>query len=391
MKVAIVTESFLPTVNGVTNSVLRILEHLEKTGDEAIVITPNADGTPRSYAGAKVKTSFSLQTQNLKTFGLPMGLPQRRLQHLIEGFDPDVIHLASPMIMGGYIAKIAQRLEIPTLSVFQTDIGGFAKQNGFAIAQNSLKKYLYKIHSMTNRTLAPSTHTCLELHMAGVPNVYLWQRGVNSELFNPIRRNPFTRRQLRGETSGTESSKMLIGYVGRLAGEKRVADLAILDRQSNFQLVIVGDGGHRERLKKQLPNAKFLGFKSGSDLAEIYANLDLFIHPGPNETFCQSVQEALASGVPCIVPNQGGAKDLVAHGKTGYVIDTANPKLLLETVNSHSSRIDQKQMRNFARESVTARSWEKINDELREHYKQLIEEKISTSLESIGAGSGIVA
>ena len=386
MRVAIVTESFLPSVNGVTNSVLRILEHLEQSGDESLVITPATEGVPKIYAGAKIKTTFSLQTQNLKPLGLPMGLPQRRMKHLLEGFDPDVIHLASPMLMGGYVAKIARKLSIPTLSVFQTDMGGFARQNGFGIAQNSLQKMLYKIHSMTDRTLAPSPHSALDLHLAGVPNVFLWRRGVDSELFHPDKRNPYIRKQLLG----LNSRRKLIGYVGRLAGEKRVQDLEILDKQDNLQLIIVGEGSQRSKLERLLPNAKFLGFKSGNELAEIYANLDLFVHPGPNETFCQTVQEALASGTPCIVPKTGGAKDLIKSNETGYVVDTTNPKALLETVSTHLDRIDQKLMRQNARESVAFRTWKTINSELREHYKELIEINLK-SRNPINLKTGIVA
>jgi phosphatidylinositol alpha 1,6-mannosyltransferase len=391
MRIAIITESFLPSINGVTNSVIRILEHLERVGDEAIVITPNRDGTPKTFAGAKIKTTLSIQTQNIKSLGLPMGLPQRRMQHLIEGFDPDVIHLASPLIMGGYVAKIAKRLSIPTLSVYQTDIGGFANQNGFSIAQNSLRKYLYKLHSNTDRTLAPSSQSCIELLEAGVPNVYLWQRGVDSDLYNPEKRSPYLYKHFRG----TNQNKIVIGYVGRLAAEKRVQDLQVLDRLSNIQLVIAGDGGQREKLERVLPNAKFLGFKTGNELAEVYANLDLFIHPGPNETFCQSVQEALASGVPCIVPTEGAAKELITDQKTGYIVDTKNPIELMRTVEFHTRRIDQKQMRIAARNSVVARSWSEVNKQLREHYKQLIEIKVaadlqkqqSNSISAVNAGS----
>ena len=380
MRVAVVTESFLPNINGVTNSVLRVLEHLSASGDQALVIAPASENMPTEYAGHPVKAVPVIPTQNFLPTGMPMGLPQKRIQHLLDGFSPDVIHLASPFALGSYANKMAKKLDIPTVSIYQTDLGGFAKQYGFGIAQSSLQKILYKIHSQTDRTLAPSTSACLDLHLAGVPEVYLWRRGVNTELFNPSKRSA----ALRDAWKNGDQSKIIVGFVGRLAQEKRVSDLKVLQSNPNIQLVIVGDGPHRHKLEQQLPGALFLGFKSGEELAQIYASFDLFIHPGPNETFCQAVQEALASGIPSIVPRTGGPADLVAHGRTGYVIDIFDAAQLNQTVNLHHERTDRKQMRIAARDSVSMRTWNRINNELKAHYQDVINQKKSATISEIG-------
>jgi phosphatidylinositol alpha 1,6-mannosyltransferase len=374
MRVAIVTESFLPHVNGVTNSVLRILEYLQSANHQALVIAPSAEDMPTSYAGHPVRSTTALALQNILPVGMPMGLPQKRLEHLIDGFAPDVIHLASPFALGNYAAKIGKKLGIPTLSVYQTDLGGFAKQYGFGGAEKSLQKILYRIHAQTDRTLAPSTSACLDLHLADVPNVYLWRRGVNGELFNPSKRN----RQLRDQWRNLDQNKLIVGFVGRLAQEKRVSDLAAIASDPNLQLVIVGEGPHRKKLEQQLPNAIFLGFKSGEELAEIYASVDLFIHPGPRETFCQAVQEALASGIPCVVPTTGGPADLVTNGRTGYVVNTSDENELRKIIQLHHARLDRKQMRIAARDSVSSRTWSSINKELINHYQELINNKSIT-------------
>ena len=380
MRVAVVTESFLPNINGVTNSVLRVLEHLCASGDQALVIAPASENMPTEYAGHPVKAVPVIPTQNFLPTGMPMGLPQKRIQHLLDGFSPDVIHLASPFALGSYANKMAKKLDIPTVSIYQTDLGGFAKQYGFGIAQSSLQKILYKIHSQTDRTLAPSTSACLDLHLAGVPEVYLWRRGVNTELFNPSKRSA----SLRDAWKNGDQNKIIVGFVGRLAQEKRVSDLKVLQSNPNIQLVIVGDGPHRRKLEQQLPGALFLGFKNGEELAQIYASFDLFIHPGPNETFCQAVQEALASGIPSIVPRTGGPADLVTHGRTGYVIDISDASQLNQTVNLHHDRSDRKQMRIAARDSVSMRTWNRINNELKAHYQDVINQKKSANLTEIG-------
>ena len=264
---------------------------------------------------------------------------------------------------------------IPTLSVYQTDLAGFASHYGLTIANSSLRKIVGKIHSNTDRTLAPSRWACNELREQGVENVYLWRRGVKTQLFRPDAKNAEIYKKW-----SSNGRKLVVGYVGRLANEKRIYDLRFLARDSNIQVVITGDGPAREKLERQMPNAIFTGFKSGEELAEIYASLDLFIHPGPNETFCQSVQEALASGTPCIVPPTGGPSDLVTHGITGYVINIHRPDELEAAVLHYRLRSDKEEMSFNARTSVESRTWEKVNAQLMNHYTEITTRKVEGSV-----------
>ena len=368
LRVVVVTESFLPQINGVTNSVLRILEHLKAEGHQALVIAPESSGGVNEYAGFRVKRVPSLEMKGL----LPVGFPQKTIEPLIDGFNPDVVHLASPFFLGNYASRVAERLDIPTLSIYQTDIAGFARHYGLTLAHDSLKRWVAKIHTRTTRTLAPSNWSCEDLRATGVSNVHLWPRGVDSEKFSPLKRDI----NLRCELLGDRPERKLIGYVGRLANEKRVDDLATLDARDDIQLVIVGDGPARTRLEKVLTNAKFVGYQSSEDLARHYASLDIFIHTGKHETFCQSVQEALASGVPVIAPNFGGPTDLVKHGWTGYLIDTANPYSLNHSVNQIIQLAEPALMGARARQSVIERSWQLVNNQLISHYQELIEQKM---------------
>ena len=368
MKIAVVTESFLPQVNGVTNSVLRVLETLRDNGHQALVIAPEGGDVPSEYAGHRVKTINALQVQNVLPVGMPMGLPSRKLLHILDGFAPDVLHIASPFALGAYTSRIAKKLKVPTLSVYQTDIAGFAKHYGMTLAHSALRKMVGKIHAQTDRTLAPSSSACRELTDQGVENVHLWRRGVNTELFNPNAYSSSLRKLW--DPSG---KKTIVGYVGRLANEKRVYDLRFIAKDPNVQLVITGDGPAREKLEKEIPDAIFMGFKAGNELAQIYASLDLFVHPGPNETFCQAVQEALSSGTPCIVPTTGGPADLVTHGVTGYVIHTHRSDELDAAVLHFRLRNDRDEMRGNARASVEMRTWKFVNDQLLNHYQELID------------------
>ena len=371
MKVAIVTESFLPQVNGVTNSVLRVVEHLSSLGHEALVIAPESIGGPKEYCGARVKRVPALPLNSLLKIGMPIAVPSRKLEYLLDGFAPDLMHLASPFVLGAYSARIAKRLEIPSLSVYQTDIAGFARHYGLNMAHSSLQKIVGKIHSSTDRTLAPSTAACRDLLKFGVPNVHLWRRGVNTTLFSPEKKNASLRHSWSAE------GKLIVGYVGRLANEKRITDLAVLDKDPKVQLVIVGDGPIREKLQRELPDTIFTGFKSGEELAAAYASFDLCIHPGPNETFCQAVQEALSSGTPCIVPTTGGPADLVTQNITGYIIDTSNPQSLKDAVHDFMKRADQSEMQLMSRSSVVERTWAKVNSQLIGHYESILKRPVA--------------
>ena len=365
MRIAVVTEAFLPQVNGVTNSVLRLLEFCKAQGHDVLIIAPESEGAPSEYLGYKIKHVPSISMKKL----IPMAVPKKYLEPLLEGFAPDVIHLASPIFLGHYVARIARKAGIPTVSVYQTDIAGFARHYGLTIAHNTLKKWVSRIHQASDITLAPSKWACRDLEQSGVKNVRLWKRGVDLVNFTPARRDE----SLRSNIAGSKE-KLIVGYVGRIANEKRIDDLKILDQQEDIQLVIVGDGPAAPRIKKELPGARFVGYQSGTELARYVASFDIFVHTGKHETFCQGIQEALASGVPVIGPDTGGPVDLIEHGITGLLIDTADAHELLEavaTLRNHSS-FDLMQL--AARKSVEHRTWDYINTQLISHYQDAIDQ-----------------
>ena len=365
MRILIVTEAFLPQVNGVTNSVLRLLEFCKRAGHEVLVIAPESENAPKDYLGFKIKHVPSIAMKRL----IPMGLPKKELEPFIEGFNPDVIHLASPIFLGHYVARLARKANIPTVSVYQTDIAGFARHYGLTVAHNTLKRWVARIHSTTDLTLAPSAWACRDLESSGVENVKLWQRGVDLVNFTPEKRDE----ELRAEFLNKRGTKYVVGYVGRLANEKRIDDLAILDSQPDLQLVIVGQGPAEARLQRELPNAIFVGYKSGADLARHVASFDTFVHTGKHETFCQAIQESLAAGTVVVGPDTGGPTDLIDHGRTGLLIDTADSHLLLHSVYNLLEHPALDLMQIAARKSVEHRTWDYINESLIEHYRDVIE------------------
>ncbi|MDO8389127.1 MAG: glycosyltransferase family 1 protein [Actinomycetota bacterium] len=364
MRVAIVAESFLPAVNGVTNSVLRTVEHLRAGGHEVLLIAPGPG--PSEHEGVRV--------ERVRAFSLPgydevrVGSPVTRLTSILRDFDPHVVHLAAPTMLGAAGMRAAGVLDLPTVAVFQTDLAGFARRYRLGLASPLLWAWLRRIHEQATVTLAPSTSAAWTLTAHGIPRVERWMRGVDLQRFHPQHRDPATRHSL------APNDEVIVGFVGRLAKEKQVHRLAPLTALANTKVVIVGDGPERARLERQLPRATFTGFRAGLELSQMHASFDVFAHTGLDETFCQAVQEALASGVPVVAPAAGGPIDLVTHGANGYLWSPEQPEMLVGGVAElAASPVRRQAMGLAARHSVEGRPWSAVMAELSEHYRRSID------------------
>ncbi len=378
MRVAIVSECFLPVVNGVTNSVLRVCEHLRAGGHDVLVVAPGA-GEPEDHGGIPVVRVPALELPVVNS--MPVGVPSRRILTALRAFRPDVVHLAAPFVVGARGLAAARRLDVPTVAVYQTDVAGFAGSYGLGLTARAAWRWTCRLHNQADRTLAPSSWATGALRDRGVARVHQWARGVDTRRFTPSRRSAAWRAHLapRGE--------LLVGFVGRLAPEKQVERLAVLGDLPGVRLVVVGDGPSAERLHEMLPDAAFLGQRGGDELADIYASLDVFVHTGQAETFCQAVQEALASGVPAIAPDAGGPRDLVLPGLTGYLVaprpDGGEPgepstdaadRELREAVLALTDPVRRAAFGAAARQSVLRRTWTAVGDELVAHYAGVLRE-----------------
>jgi phosphatidylinositol alpha 1,6-mannosyltransferase len=367
VRVAIVAESFLPNVNGVTNSVLRVLEHLRRTGHEALVIAPD---TPRGEPAAE-RVHDGVRVHRVpshifpKVTSLPLGVPMPRMVGVLRGFEPDVVHLASPALLGYGGLQAARLLGVPTVAVFQTDVAGFAASYGMGVASRAAWAWTRHLHSRADRTLAPSTAAMEDLAAHRIPRVHKWARGVDIAGFVPSARSEVLR------SHWSPHGKPIVGFVGRLAPEKHVERFAALAARDDLQLVIVGDGVDRQKLQTALPAAVFTGALYGPELAAAYASMDVFVHPGEHETFCQTVQEAMASGVPVIAPNMGGPRDLVVPWRTGLLLDVPEFESRLGEAVDHLLA-ERPRYAQLARKSVLTRTWPSICDELLGHYDAVV-------------------
>lgn len=355
-------------MNGVTHSILRVLDHLQERGDEVLVIAPSGhDGEAAGRVkGAEVHRLPAVPLAGYTNVRVALG-GVYRVKRILAEYAPDVVHLASPFVLGWRAAQAAHQLGIPTVAIYQTEVPSYAARYGVPFLENWAWNRVENIHLLSSRTLVPSTFALNQLRGRGIPRVRMWRRGVDTARFSPAKRDDGWR------ASVAPGGERIIGYVGRLAVEKQVEDLAALAGIPNTRLVVVGDGPQRAALGAALPRAVFTGFLGGDDLARAVASFDLFVHPGEFETFCQTIQEAMASGVPVVATGRGGPLDLVENSRTGWLYEPGDLSAMRARVEDLVG--DDAKRRAFAaaaHASVQDRTWPALCTELVQHYADVI-------------------
>jgi phosphatidylinositol alpha 1,6-mannosyltransferase len=370
MRIAYFSEVFLPKIDGVVNTLMRLLEYLEDNDHESILLTPHS--SVKLVSSTPIITSFSFPLILYPGYRGSFPSLQKSIQHL-QDFKPDLVHLINPVYFNLTGLKAAQQLNIPVVASYQTDFPGYAKTLGLGFLAKPIWRFFRKIHNQADLNLAPSNTTRDQLIANGIRNVRVWRRGINMENFNPDKYDA----AMRGYLSGGEPEKPLLIYVGRLSPEKRVDWLyGLFEAGLDIRLAFIGDGPFRPYLELQFKDTPtvFPGFLSGEDLYKAYASADLFVFPSKNETLGNVVLEAMASGLPVITPTEGGQIDHVIHGKTGLLFDADDPEAMLAAVQYMLDHKEERQeMREQAQEHVKTISWQAVFYQLIEDYEYLLD------------------
>ena len=362
VKIVIVTESFLPQLNGVTNSVIRVARHQRDLGHDVSIVAPTRPGP--EFEGIPVHVVPSIP---LVKFAV--GIPSLALTNLLDRIGPDILHVASPFVLGAQAIAYAQRNSIASVAVYQTDIAGYLHRYGMAVAKPMIDRFVANTHNAATVTLAPTPIARDALTDLGVTNLSVWGRGVDLDGFHP--NNRFADDTIAFRQRNAPNGEHIIGYVGRLAAEKQVDRFRELVGVPNTHIVLIGDGPDRARLEAMFPSgsATFLGSLSGHELHIAYASMDVFVHFGTEETFGQTIQEAQAAGVPVVAPRSGGPIHLIDSGVDGILFDvnsTDSPRIAVQHLVDDAGL--RSRMGEAGRRRVLGKSWEAVNDELTHHY-----------------------
>lgn len=368
MRVALFTETFLPKIDGIVTIMCLLIDHLSKRGIETAVVAPKM-GVDR-YKSTPI---FGVSGVPFPFYPeLRIGPPTLRTYHQVKAFNPDIVHLIHPVLIGAPGLLMAKRLGVPTVSSFHLDVARIAHHYHIGFIEPAMNWFTRTVFNAADRSLAPSSLVRENMERIGIRNVRLWRRGVDAEKFNPRFRNSDMRHLL---SDGSPQDTLLI-YVGRVSAEKQIDQIrAVLEQVPGTRLAIVGDGPARADLETHFAGlpVKFTGFMSGKALSEAYASADIFVFPSALETFGLVVTEAMAAGLPVVSSRVGGVRDVIREGETGYSFEVNDITAMVEGVRQiASSRERITAMGRAARAFAETQSWEAIMDEVVDLYHELM-------------------
>ncbi len=372
MKVAIISEVFLPKIDGVVNRTLHLIRQLPQHGDELLVVCPQAPGCERCDIPVLPVPSFSFPLYP----EYRIGLPDRSLAAKLRAFRPDVLHYVNPFAFGFRVNDLLRQsgMNVPSVFSFHTLYGEFVKGYQALRPLSALIWWLMRnYHNRADVNLTVSPIMQEDLKSRGFERVELWPPAVDSDLFHPKRQSAAMRNRL---THGRPERPLLL-TVSRLAPEKNVGFLANVMRAfPECTLAIVGDGPTRANLERRFEgtDTNFFGYLKGEELAAAYASADAFLYASETETMGNVVLEAMATGCAVVAPQAGGIPNLLTHAESGYLYrpqDTDDAVRWTRTILKEPET--RARIGAAARQTIEARNWEHSIGRVREAYLQAIE------------------
>lgn len=373
MRIALFTETFLPKVDGIVTRLRHTVEHLQRNDDRVLIICP--DGGITEYKGAKI--------YGISGFPLPMypeltlALPRPAIGEVLEKFNPDVIHVVNPAVLGLAGIIHSKIHNIPLVASYHTHLPQYLQHYGLGMLEGLLWELLKAGHNQAALNLCTSTAMVKELTARGIERVNLWQRGVDTELFHPS----LASEQMRQKLSQNNSEAPLLLYVGRLSAEKEIERIKpILEGIPEARLALVGDGPHREALEKHFEgtNTYFVGYLTGTDLASAFASADAFVFPSRTETLGLVLLEAMAAGCPVVAARSGGIPDIVTDGVNGYLFEPKSDDAgaIAATMRLLEQKEEREVIRQNARQEAERWGWSAATRQLQDFYEGVVDSQI---------------
>ncbi|WP_031547642.1 glycosyltransferase family 4 protein [Salinicoccus luteus] len=366
MKIAIVTETFLPSTDGIVTRLTKAIDYFIREGHEVLVIAP--DLGVYDYKGAKVV--------GVKPITFPFyryrkwGVPSRKVYHELKKFQPDVVHAVNPILLATSAVKAAQKLDLPLVSSYHTHLPKYLDYYKiYKPAKPLLWWYIKRNHKNADLNLVTSKAIYDELDAQGIERLDIIPRGVDVVHRHPDYRDEEMRERLTG---GKPSNKLLV-FIGRIAVEKEIHKLLpLLEKRPDVSLAIIGDGPARADIEKRFKgtNTVFTGFIHGEELSKAFATGDAFIFPSVSETLGLVILESMASGLPVIGAKSGPTNEQVAHGVNGMLYENEDLDSMMEAVSVLEDEEKLETMRRNARNEALDYAWDKTSQRLIDFYME---------------------
>ena len=366
LRIAVVTETWPPEVNGVAMTLAKLVQGLSHRNHDVQLIRPRQTKTDSPLNDASLEEVLMRGMPIPRYPELKLGLPSKKT--LVKTWTlrrPDVVHIATEGPLGWSALQAAKVLKLPVTSDFRTNFQSYSKHYGVGWLRKPIVAYLRKFHNATACTMVPTRELMRTLKENGFNNLKVVSRGVDTKLFNLSKRD----HRLREAWGATENTKVLIS-VGRLVPEKNLDQVlktyeALKLTGQSFKLVMAGDGPLKEQFQQRYPDIIFPGMLSQAHLATYYASADLFVFPSLTETFGNVTLEALASGIPVLAFDCAAARDWVQPGINGWLVAENNPEgFSAQAVSIFSSKGLLEKITVSTRQQVVHLDWDQIAEQV---------------------------
>ncbi|MBE9403470.1 glycosyltransferase [Brachybacterium sp. p3-SID1565] len=368
MKIAIVTETFLPSVDGVVTRLRHAVERFTDLGHEVMVVAPDLGVTEHHGARVVGIRPVTLPFYKHRRFTLP----SPNVDGIIRGFHPDVVHAAQPLLLASSGAYAAKRQRIPLVASYHTHLPRYLDlYRAWSWGKRPVWWQIKRNHALADVNLATSETMKQELTEQGIHNLHVVRRGVDTGTFHPR----FASRQMRERLTQGHPEKKLLVFVGRLAAEKEIHRLRpLMNRRDDVALAIVGDGPFRGELEQMFAGTStvFPGFMEGEELASAFASADAFVFPSVTETLGLVILEGMASGLPVVAARSGPTLEQVTDGENGLLFDSGDEASLDHAIHRLADADLRTRIRTAARAEAEKYSWENASDDLLRYYEMAI-------------------
>lgn len=364
MKIAIVTETFLPSTDGIVTRLTKAIDYFMREGHDVLVIAP--DLGVHDYKGAEVV--------GIKPITFPFyryrkwGLPSRKVHRVLKEYSPDVVHAVNPVLLATSAVRAAQELDIPLVSSYHTHLPKYLDYyTVYKPVKPLLWWYIRRNHKNAHVNLVTSKTIQGELGKEGIKRLDVIPRGVDIINRHPDFKDEGMRKRLTG---GNPSNKLLV-FIGRIAVEKEIPKLlSLLKARHDISLAIVGDGPAREEIEKKFEgtNTVFTGFMHGEELSKAFASGDAFIFPSVSETLGLVILESMASGLPVIAAKSGPTNEQITDGVNGKLFENEDLDSMLEAVEVLDDKEKLRELKKNARDEALPYSWDKTSQRLIDFY-----------------------
>jgi glycosyltransferase involved in cell wall biosynthesis len=397
LRLAVVTETYPPEINGVALTLSRLIAVLQSRGHQVQLVRPRQPGqaVPAVAHEADAGSGVDLLTRGMPIPRYPhlrMGLPaKKRLVSAWTAQRPDLVHIATEGPLGWSALRAARKLRLPVSTDFRTNFHAYSRHYGIGWLRHPIAAYLRKFHNLADCTMVPTETLRQSLALARFERMHVVARGIDTHAFSPVWRDEALRRHW-----GAGDQQRVALYVGRLAAEKNLQLLArtavaMCTEDPTLQWVVVGDGPARAMLQAALPNARFVGSQSGRELARHYASADLFVFPSLTETYGNVVPEAMASGLALVAFDLAAAAELVQHQFSGYLAPADDELAFIQAgVNLARQSGHSREMGRKAREAVLTHDWSRIAAQVEDIWHQILPAPGQDSLDRIHRTAALV-